>query len=464
MCFGSKDKSNDPAPKPAQFQPPQQASSSSSSKPTASMPQQQYAPPAGPPPSHAQGEYAYQQQPQFHQAQPDHGDGYAPPPGPPPSHRTHDTGAAADRLLSKNNPFFNTSDHPSSSSDFAPPPGPPPPPSSSMYTQGQSGDKKQQQQHDWQTAVPDTSLLPPPPSFFTGYDRSPANNATEEECEAGERWCAQYPLYPAMPYSEAAAAAALHGNVAVYAPPDFRGAVAQAAGPAGVWRGRSEAGAGDTCLATYPPLYHAAAHTPRVPGRRFTAYYEVRILEPPGSSGNSSGSRSRRSTRKEDEEEVGLAIGFVAPPYPGFRLPGWHRGSLGVHGDDGRRYVNDRWGGRDFARPFRRGETVGLGMEFFLTNASNTNADGGAGGGGGGGGNGGGGAHDIGVEVFFTRDGREAGRWDLHEETDRVQDLPVTGLEGYNDVCAAVGVFDKVAFEVVFAPERWLWKGNDRQG
>lgn len=240
-----------------------------------------------------------------------------------------------------------------------------------------------------------------------------------------------------MPYDAAAAAAALAGNVALYAPPGFRGAVAQVAGAGpGVWRGHSGAGGPDACLATYPPLYHAAAHAPRVPGRRFTAYYEVRILE--------QGSSSR------SEEEVSLAIGFAAPPYPGFRLPGWHRGSVGVHGDDGHRYVNDRWGGRDFAGVFRRGETVGLGMEFFLV-PSSSSAGASAG------------ANEIGVEIFLTRDGREAGRWDLHEETDRVQDLPVTGLEGYNDVCAAVGVFDKVAFEVVFAPDRWMWKGH-RQG
>ncbi|KAI1766131.1 hypothetical protein GGR53DRAFT_487551 [Hypoxylon sp. FL1150] len=399
MCFGSKDKSDDaPAPKPAQQQ-------SSSSKVTASMPQQ-YAPPSGPPPSHA----SYQQQPQAQSSS----SGYAPPPGPPPTHQAQQAGP----LPSKNNPFLNgpsaSSSQQQTTGDFAPPPGPPPP------SQGQAeGGESKDKQHDWQTAVPDTSLLPPPPNFFGGYDRSPANNATEEECEAGERWCRQYPPYPGMPYSEAAASAVLAGNVAVYAPPSFRGSISQIA--TGVWRGSSDVGNPDTCLATYPPLYHAAAHTPRVPGRRYTAYYEVRILK--------DGSRS---------SEVGLALGYVAPPYPGFRLPGWHRGSLGVHGDDGHKYVNDRWGGKSFARPFRRGETVGLGMDFFLTPANDA----------------------IGVEIFLTRDGREAGRWDLHEETDRVQDLPVTGLEGYNDVCAAVGVFDKVAFEVVFAPEQWAWKGH----
>ncbi|KAF3069881.1 SPRY domain-containing protein [Daldinia childiae] len=358
---------------------------------------QDYAPPPGPPPSHGQGQsqsspYYYAPPagpPPSHHHHHHHQEEYAPPPGPPPS----DT---------KNNPFLTTG------TEYAPPPGPPP----------SHGDSKT---HDWQTAVPDTSLLPPPPNFFSGFDRSPANNATEEECEAGESWCAQYPLYAPMPLNPPAEAAARTGAIAMYAPPAFAGALAHVR--PGVWTASSPRGARDTCLATYPPLYHAAAHSPLVTGssKTKTAYYEVRVLE--------------RGSRRD---EVSLSLGFVAPPYPGFRLPGWHRGSLGVHGDDGHRYVNDRWGGKAFTSPFRVGETVGLGVEFCA-------AQGGG----------------IRVEVFLTRDGVERGRWNLHEETDREQDLPVTGLEGYHDLCAAVGAFDKVAFEVVFAPELWRWRGYE---
>ncbi|KAI0169947.1 hypothetical protein GGR52DRAFT_592578 [Hypoxylon sp. FL1284] len=399
MCFGSKDKSDDPAPKPVQA-PPQP---SSSSKPTASMPEQ-YAPPPGPPPTYGQNA------------------GYAPPPGPPPSHQARDSGP----LPAKNNPFF--SDPSSSSSpqqqqtttdDYAPPPGPPPGPSKPP-------------QHDWQSAVPDTALLPPPPDFFGGFDRSPAHNATEAECDAGERWCAAHPPYAAQPRDPAVDAAARRGDVALYVPPGSAGFAVARRAP-GVWRVEAPRGAPDTCLATYPPLYHAAAHSPAVTGGNggsYTAYYEVRIREARGA-------------------DVGLALGFVAPPYPGFRLPGWHRASVGVHGDDGHRYVNDRWGGKAFAAPFRAGETVGLGMEFSSSasappySSSSDNA----------------GGSGIKVRIFLTRDGREAGSWDLHEETDRAQDLPVTGLEGRNDLCAAVGVFGGLAVDVVFAPDRWAWRG-----
>ncbi|KAL7620844.1 hypothetical protein AAE478_009842 [Parahypoxylon ruwenzoriense] len=387
---------------------------------------QGYAPPPGPPPSHGPGHVSQQ---------PGGYSDYAPPPGPPPS-QFQDYAPPADPpppSETKNNPFFSNNSGPSgpNTEEYAPPPGPPPP------AKGHNPP-----QHDWQTAVPDTALLPPPPNFFSGFDRSPANNATEEDCEAGERWCAQYPMYqPLPPQGPGVLDAIRAGNIAVYAPPFFRGELAQTG--RGVWRARSEKGAGDTCLATYPPLYHVAAHSPLLPGaaggrKKKTIYYEVRILDE-GSGGSSSG---RRRGEGKKEEEVTLALGFVAPPYPAFRLPGWHRGSVGVHGDDGHRYVNDRWGGKTFTRPFRRGETLGLGMDIFSSSSSGSGSAGGG----------------IDVEVFLTRDGVESGRWDLHEETDREQDLPVTGLEGYHDLCAAVGVFDEVAFEVVFAPERWLWR------
>lgn len=62
--------------------------------------------------------------------------------------------------------------------------------------------------------------------------------------------------------------------------------------------------------------------------------------------------------------ENGVALGYCAKPYPTWRLPGWERASLGVHGDDGRRFVNDTWGGKDFTAKFVEGETVGIGIDF----------------------------------------------------------------------------------------------------
>ncbi|RYO81966.1 hypothetical protein DL766_010083 [Monosporascus sp. MC13-8B] len=407
MCFGSKDNTDDPAPKPAQV-PQQPRTSSPTSRPPpskANMPED-YAAPPGPPPSHYAGA-------------PSSADYAVPPPIPPPSHFRADAGDLADVApppgpppsKAKNNPFFDSAP---AADDFQPPPGPPPGHASASA----SASNELKPPQDWETAVPDTSLLPPPPNYFSGFDRSPANNATEEQAEAGERWCADYPLYAPILPDGAALEAAARGDVGVFAPPCYLGQVAQVA--PGVWRGRTHRGAADACLATYPPLYSARAHLPAAGNvKEKTIYYEVRILDD---------SRA---------DEVSLALGFAAPPYPPFRLPGWHRASLAVHGDDGHRYVNDRWGGKTFTRPFRRGETLGVGMAF------------------------GPGAGGLGtrVEVFLTRGGREEGRWNLHEETDLHEDLPVDGLEGSRDLCAAVGVFDAVSFEIVFRPELWAWKG-----
>ncbi|GAP84289.1 putative spry domain-containing protein [Rosellinia necatrix] len=456
MCFTSSDRSDDPPPRPAQV-PQQQQSVGMPPQPSkASMPQD-FAPPTGPPPSQRlqkQAE-AVDYTPPSGPPPPSH-DLFAPPPGPPPSHRpaeeydapsgpppshratgdyappsgpppSHDyappTGPPPS---SKNNPFYEDLAPPSGpppshrydgrgSSDFAPPPGPPPshdyaPPPGPPPPHGADTKK-----HDWETAVPDTSLLPPPPNFFSGFDRSPANNATEEEAEAGENWCRQFPMSHPLQMGPPELNASNSGNINMFAPPFFRGTLNLQS--IGVWRGQSPSRGTDACLATYPPLYSVSAHSPLATGRGKTIYYEVHILQ-------------------DSRDEVSLALGFSAPPYPPFRLPGWHRGSVGVHGDDGNKYINDRWGGKTFTHPFRRGETLGLGMDF------NRAPEGG-----------------IRVEIFLTRDGIESGRWNLHEETDKDQDLPVTGLEGFHDLCAAIGVFDKVSFDIVFVPEKWRWQG-----
>ncbi|RAL61800.1 hypothetical protein DID88_002863 [Monilinia fructigena] len=208
--------------------------------------------------------------------------------------------------------------------------------------------KAQEPYHDWQTAVPDTSILPPPPSM--GYQRSDANNATEEEALQGKAWCEQNPLGSPVQFPQAAL---------------------------------------------------------------------------------------------EALDAVTLGLGFVAQPYPTFRLPGWHRGSFGVHGDDGHKYINDLWGGKDFTDKFRAGQTIGIGMTFTPRNSNNPPA------------------YDAGpaqttaqtpinVEIFFTRDGKRNSGWNLHEEGDSVEDLPVTGLEGMHDLYAAVGTFENVEFQIVF--------------
>ena len=170
-------------------------------------------------------------------------------------------------------------------------------------------------------------------------------------------------------------------------------------------------------------------------------YYEV-IFAPPGQR------RARFLTSSLEKTQVTVALGFSALPYPGFRMPGWHRASLAVHGDDGHRYVNDMWGGKEFTDPFRMGETVGIGMIFSCASvpAYGFAAE----------------AGKVKVEVFVTRDGRKVGGWPIDEPLDLSQDRPVTGLEGLNDIAAAIGTFDQTRFRVVFAPRRWRYEDARR--
>lgn len=285
---------------------------------------------------------------------------------------------------------------------MAPPPGPPP------------ADKPK---HDWEAVVPDTSLFPPPPSFFSGFDRSPANNATEAEAEAGEQWCAQHPLTAPITLDGPAITALNTHNPRLMQPELYRGTLACIA--PGVWQGSTDSSAADSTIIAYPPLYAVTLHSPLAPtnpARSKTIYYEVQL------------------THANPGREICLAMGFTALPYPSFRMPGWHRGSLAVHGDDGHKFINDRWGGKAFTTPFARGERLGVGMTFRDA----------------------GGRIDAGV--FFTRGGREVGRWNLHEETDAEEDLPVTGLEGYHDLSCAVGTCGQTGFEVLFDPARWMYR------
>ncbi|KJR81535.1 uncharacterized protein SPSK_01174 [Sporothrix schenckii 1099-18] len=409
MCFGSKEPrtAGDAPSRPVQLQQANNGNGKTSTydapplRPPQQQPAQQrneYAPPPGPPPEKASRAAA---------AAPD--DDFAPPPGPPPGQASSSSAGAAGDFAPPAGPPPSYIGGGSGSGDYAPPPGPPP------------------KVHDWESAVPDNSLLPPPPNLFSGWDRSPVNNATEEQAKAGVDWCTQFPISTRMNVQDNAATrqAIQNGNFSLQAPPNFRGKLTRQTD--GSWKGETKRENADNCMVSFPPVYAANIHQPQQAGEKFTAYYEVHIA---------------RSNRKE----VSLAMGFTVIPYPHFRLPGWHRGSLAVHGDDGHRYVNDMWGGKELIDEhyrFKPGGKYGIGMTFTRKDVPGGYAP----------------AKDLfSVEVFFTDNGRTIASWDLHEETDAQQDLPVTGLEGDYDLSAAIGSFEVVDFEVIFNPSQWAWK------
>ena len=230
------------------------------------------------------------------------------------------------------------------------------------------------------------------------------------------------------------------GEVQLQKPREFNGHLDQARTRSGVWKGRTRPGSKDACILSTLPLYSARHDSPRSDPRggstaQRTIYYEVRL-------------HSFRHASTDDQSS--LALGFCAMPYPTFRLPGWQRGSLAVHGDDGHRFVNDLFGGKHFTAPFKAGDTLGLGMTFSLpanppSYSASYSAPAAA-------------PSSLDVKIFFTRNGSHDGAWDLHEELDVGDLLGVEGLDGAMDVYPAVGVYGSVEFEVRFASKEWLCK------
>lgn len=293
---------------------------------------------------------------------------------------------------------------------FEPPPGPPP---------GHREDNPPPY-HDW-TVIPDTALLPPPPTIR--YDFSTTGNAPQELADLAHEWSDARPLFtPSKPH-EQLYVMVKHGKSELVRPPEFLGDISRLNN--GKWRVKTKPSSTDSILLTQLPLYFAAQDSPLYTERPYTIYFEVKILH---------------IGRGREGDQASLAIGFCAQPYPSWRLPGWERGSLGVHGDDGRRFVNDSWGGQDFTAPFKTGETVGIGMTFSVpqnaTSVPMPQAD-----------------------IFFTRGGQNVGGWSLHEQLDEASG-ETKGLEGDYDLYGGIGIFGNVEFEVVFTPEQWLRRVN----
>lgn len=279
----------------------------------------------------------------------------------------------------------------------------------------------QQPYHDWAAAVPDTSDLPPPPviKHFT----SPFSNASYNEAARAHKYDLDNPKWAAHSFDPEQLSSIDTGALQLIRPQEYKGDLTHT-GP-GRYTARTARHQTDAALVSALPIYSALAHSPLRTERSKTIYFEVRF------TGQSTG-----------PAECGLAIGYVAQPYPTWRLPGWQRGSLGVHSDDGRRYIDDPDGGIDFTEPFEVGQTLGLGMTFSVPKAPPAYE----------------GEVRCDVEVFFTRNGKKTDGWNLFEEVDSKSNSRLAGIDGSLDICAAVGTFGGLDFEVCFAREGWLYQ------
>ena len=270
-------------------------------------------------------------------------------------------------------------------------------------------------------AVPDNAILPPPPSFK--QDTSPTANADYDDAARGHVWVRANPIWQPRQLDQQTLSRVAYGDVKLTAPPNAPNVSLSQRG-LGQTHVRTTHKCQDSIFLSDIPVYAALSDSVMATERAKTIYFELQVISV-GSNAPGSG-------------DAGIAIGFVAPPYPAWRLPGWHRASLGVHGDDGRRYVDDSYGGKDFTHAFRRGDTVGIGMHYQIPSYAGQKSR---------------------CEVFFTRNGKQDGKWDLHEERDRnYEEGDVAGLEGEHDLLAAVGCFGGVEFEVKFRKEDWKFR------
>lgn len=277
--------------------------------------------------------------------------------------------------------------------------------------------------HNWQDAVPDTSTFPPPP--VAGYFCSSTGNASSGDADRAHDFCDRMPLWRPMKPSAAVYSSVQKHDLRPVRPREFRGELFTIG--QGRWKGNTLNRNGDCLILTNLPLYFPVEDSPFSTEKSKTIYFEVKLQ------------RLRAGPGTGAADDSGFSIGFVAQPYPSWRSPGWERGSLGVFSDDGCRFVNDSWGGREFTTAFNEGETIGLGMTFSLPSSWNE--------------------RKLQVDVFCTRNGQRVGGWNLHEEVDE-ESGGVEGLEGDFDLYGAIGLFGGVDFEVCFDPAGWLWNGK----
>ncbi|KAL9600920.1 MAG: hypothetical protein Q9219_002855 [cf. Caloplaca sp. 3 TL-2023] len=326
---------------------------------------------------------------------------YAPPPGPPPTQQ-----------------HAPPPGPPPGHNEFLPPPGPPP-------SHGQPGDAPPPY-HDW-TVIEDTALLPPPPSLR--HEMSPSGNASLSDADRAHEWCKRYPLIRPHQPTPVQQESVDNGDTRLVTPREYQGKLSNS-GP-GSWSGATVPGGKEACLLSFLPCYFAAADSPLVTEAKKIIYFEVKV---------------QSYGRGRGGDASSIALGYCAMPFPTWRMPGWERGSLGVHGDDGRRYVNDTWGGKDFVKAVQPGETVGLGMELSIPeNPPSYGSSQGQ-------------TPSMKVEVFFTRNGVKEAGWDIHEELDAQHDLGIEGLDGHFDLYAAIGLFGEVEFAANFHRHLWLWQ------
>ncbi|EAU87597.1 endosome protein [Coprinopsis cinerea okayama7 len=276
---------------------------------------------------------------------------------------------------------------------------------SSSSDQGPSGYYDHHNQYGTDSSLPPAWTPAPEVSHKWGK----WNEAPDDEYQAGEDFCLEYPPNPPRLLPSAAVdyissvgckawsieqpeTARFSGTISN--PGDFKGSL-------GVVKISTNENCKDTTLLSTLPIMAGLYDVQGKSG----VYYEVLIKQMDGV----------------------VVVGTSCRPYPAWRLPGWNRLSAGLHLDDLRKFFEDPDGGRDYVTPdlvsqVRPGDTIGCGYEF---------STGG---------------------LFFTYNGIRLSN-------------AFTGIylpRHEHDVFAAVGVEGRAELEVNFGGDMFRWKeGNE---
>ncbi|KAI5795380.1 hypothetical protein DFH27DRAFT_484548, partial [Peziza echinospora] len=273
------------------------------------------------------------------------------------------------------------------------------------------------------------SLIPPPPAFSAhNYFLSSTTNAPISNAIAGQQYCRDHTLQPPLhipPTNDLQRQQLLAqistGGIPLGQPNCHTKYVKVTSGPTSIVqlykRARSDED-DDTSVLSEIPIYLANYHHPRI-------RYQERYAAMNGDVDSAAG---ETVVIGFDVHILGLpdegivAIGMACAPYPSFRLPGWNRGSFGVHSDDGRRYCNDDEGGIDCVAPFQKGEKYSV-IEVF-------------------------GDGRVETEVAILKGGRRVAGWKVKEPVVEGREDPSIGLCGERDIYAAVGVAGEKGVEL----------------
>ena len=288
------------------------------------------------------------------------------------------------------------------------------------------------------------SKLPP-----RSYIASSTSDASPEKDYQAQLWCTHNPLLRPTLLTSSILEKVNKGDYSMCRPAASEDECFMDQKAAGVTRIISTKACQNICLLSSLPIYSALADSPIKTKESFKSiYYEVRVQR--------LGSHSHTKKKWFKSDGYSIALGFTAPPYPCWRLPGWQRGSIAVHGDDGRCYINDPCGGIDFTSPFSVGETVGVGMTFIEAEGSS-------------------GSNNLprheafssekssmSVHYFLTKNGQKVVEWNLYEQFDARPssgiESRVVGLEGEHDLFIALGIYGLVECEVIVRPDDLLFR------